>query len=155
VIQVRPATSADVPAMSAVLTASITELCTGDHRNNPEIVARWTRNKSPESVATMLANPDLHMFVAETDGEVAAVGSITTSGEVSLNYVSPNHRLAGVSRALLAAMEDAIRSMGFAEAKLDSTTTAHRFYLGAGWTDTGPAVDHNGLTCHPMRKALE
>jgi GNAT superfamily N-acetyltransferase len=154
VILVRPAVEADLPAMSGVLTASIRDLCGADHHDNPEIVARWTANKTIEGVRAMLANPNSRMFVAEREGEVAAVGSILGDDEIGLNYVHPAHRFRGVSKALLEAMESELRSRGVAEARLVSTTTARRFYLGAGWRDAGPAEDHAGLICYPMRKRL-
>lgn len=140
--------------MSAVLTASITELCTLDHQNDPAIVADWTRNKTPAGVEKMLRNPKLRMFVAERHGAVVAVGAITTEGEVALNYVSPSHRFAGVSRTLLSAMEEVLRQMGITEARLDSTETAHRFYLAAGWHDDGPIDTEGFAPAYPMRKQL-
>lgn len=151
---VRRATEADVEAMSVVMTASITELCIADHRNDPTIIANWTRNKSPEGVRAMLENPDVTMFVAERDGAIAAVGCINARAEIGLNYVNPAHRFAGVSRALLQAMEEALLDRGTTLATLTSTATACQFYRSAGWEDAGPAEDHGGLACHPMRKAL-
>ena len=46
-ITIRKAEPADVAAMSRVLIGSITDLCTADHRNDPEILAGWLRNKTP------------------------------------------------------------------------------------------------------------
>jgi GNAT superfamily N-acetyltransferase len=149
VIVVRPAAEADVPAMSDVLTASIRDLCRADHHDNPEMVARWTANKTIEGVRAMLANPNARMFVAEHGGKIAAVGSILGADEIGLNYVHPAHRFRGVSKALLEAMESDLRNGGVAEAKLTATTTAHRFYLDAGLPE-----DHAGLVCYPMRKRL-
>jgi GNAT superfamily N-acetyltransferase len=154
VITVRPAVAADVPAMSAVLIASITELCAADHRDNPAILARWLRNKTPEQVALMLSNPGAEFFVAEHDGQVAAVGCVNRPDEIGLNYVSPAHRFAGVSKALLAGMEEHLRGRGVSSAKLSSTTTAHRFYLAAGWRDAGACELDFGMTCQPMEKRL-
>jgi GNAT superfamily N-acetyltransferase len=154
VIVVRPAAEADVPAMSDVLTASIRDLCRADHHDDPEMVARWTANKTIEGVRAMLANPNARMFVAEHEGEIAAVGSILGADEIGLNYVHPAHRFRGVSKALLEAMESDLRGRGVAEAKLTATTTAHRFYSDAGWLDAGGLQDHVGLVCYPMRKRL-
>jgi GNAT superfamily N-acetyltransferase len=153
-ITVRPATASDIAAMSEVLTASIRELCVLDHHDDPAILARWTANKTPEGVGAMLANPNGEMLVAEHDGAVAAVGSINQSGEIGLNYVDPGHRFAGVSKALLAEMETRLRERGFAEGKLVSTGTARQFYLSSGWLEAGPAADHGGMLCYPMRKEL-
>jgi GNAT superfamily N-acetyltransferase len=154
VIAVRLAVEADIPAMSAVMTASVTELCAADHRNDPDNIARWNNNKTPEGVARMLANPEQCFFVAERDGEVAAVGAVSKAGMVTLNYVSPAHRFQGVSRALLAHMEQVLRDWGLVEAELVSTTTGRRFYLGAGWVEDGPPDTTGFATSYPMRKVL-
>jgi GNAT superfamily N-acetyltransferase len=154
VIAVRPAAEGDVRAMSEVLTASIRELCAADHRGDPEIIARWTQNKTPEAVGKMLANPTLRMFVAELDGRVAAVGAVTTAGEVALNYVAPAFRFRGASKALLAAMETDIHAAGLEEGRLTSTETARRFYASSGWEDSGPRDDDGFVTGYPMRKRL-
>jgi GNAT superfamily N-acetyltransferase len=154
VIHVRPAAEADIDAMSAVLVASITELCALDHRNDPAAIASWTANKTPAGVAAMLANPDARFFVAEDDGAVAAVGCVLNSNEVGLNYVHPAHRFRGLSRALLAAMEQAMRDTGTTEATVKSTQTAHAFYLRHGWHDSGPLYTGRWIDAWPMRKRL-
>lgn len=152
-IATRPARPDDVPAMSAVLTASILTLCSADHGNDPEAMARWTANKTPQGVAAMLARPDFHLLVAERDGEVMGVGA-TTLNQVALNYVAPDHRFLGVSSALLAAMEAALAEAGHTEALLDSTTTARGFYLRRGWVEAGPKQSYFGIPAWPMKKRL-
>lgn len=150
-IPVRRAIAADIPAMSDVLVASITALCVEDHQNRPEAVAPWLRNKTPEGVGKMLANAAVTMFVAERDGEVAAVGAVNDKREIALNYVSPGHRFTGVSKALLGAMEAAL---GPGEARLTSTATAHRFYRRMGWRDAGEVERAAGMAAYPMLKVL-
>jgi GNAT superfamily N-acetyltransferase len=137
--------------MSALLIASITELCVLDHGNRPEALGPWLANKTPEGVARWFANPDSRLFVAERDGGLAAVGGVNGRREITLNYVSPAHRFAGVSKALLTAMETAL---GPGDARLTSTVTAHRFYRTMGWTDTGELERDGGMVAHPMRRML-
>ena len=50
---IRPAREADVPEMSRVLIASITELCAADHGNRADRLASWTANKTPEGVRAL------------------------------------------------------------------------------------------------------
>ena len=150
-ITIRPATLDDVPQMSAVLIASITELCVADHKNNPEALASWLANKTPESVVQWFANPGGRLLVAERDGEIAAVGAYGTDRMIRLNYVSPRHRFAGVSRAMLGAIESAL---GPGEARLESSLTARQFYLDAGWQESGPPEPHRFVPGYPMRKLL-
>ena len=153
-IAIRRARSADVAAMSRVLIASITELCFADHKADPDIIADWTRNKAPDSVGQWVGEPTLLMLVAERDSEIAAVGCLTRPDEIGLNYVSPEHRFMGVSRALLKALEQRMRENGVSVGTLTSTETAHRFYLGAGWEDAGPPELGHNVPGYPMRKTL-
>ncbi len=150
-ITVRAATVADAEAMSEVLIASITALCVADHQNRPEAVSRWLANKTPDGVRAWFGNPENRLFVVERDGVIAAAGGINTRRQIILNYVSPAHRFAGVSTILLAAMEAAL---GPGDATLDSTETAHRFYLSRGWSDVGAPGQWAGVVAYPMRKVL-
>jgi GNAT superfamily N-acetyltransferase len=152
VILVRNARLADAPAMSAVLIASITELCVADHHNDPKVLAGWLANKTPEAVAKWFDNKDSTLVVAEHDREIAAVGGFNAAREITLNYVSPRHRFAGVSTALLEAME---LGLGAGEARLDATETARRFYKSRGWKVAGEPKQDGGISCHAMRKILD
>lgn len=150
-IRVRAATRGDAPAMSDLLIASITALCVADHQNRPDAVARWLANKTPEGVLKWFDNAANSLFVAERDGALAATGAFNTRRQIILNYVAPEHRFAGVSKALLAAME---QSLGPGEASLASTATARRFYRTMGWTETGETELWAGMVAYPMRKLL-
>lgn len=150
-ISVRPARIEDAEAMSALLIASITELCQADHQGQPEALGRWLANKTPDGVRGFFANPDNWLFVAEADGEMAAVGGCNNAREIILNYVAPAHRFGGASTALLAAMEAAL---GPGEATLSSTLTALRFYLRRGWSESGALERYAGMIAYPMRKQL-
>lgn len=150
-IAVRPGTLADIDAMSDLLVASITALCVEDHHNRPEAVSRWLANKTPDGVRQWFANPHNRLFVAERDGVIAVTGGCNVKREIILNYVSPEHRFAGMSSALLGAMEAAL---GPGEATLTSTVTARRFYLARGWSDAGAVERYAGMIAYPMRKML-
>lgn len=150
-ISVRPARIEDAEAMSALLIASITELCRADHQGQPEALGRWLANKTPDGVRGFFANPDNRLFVAEADGEMAAVGGCNKAREIILSYVAPAHRFGGASTALLAAMEAAL---GPGEATLSSTLTALRFYLRRGWSESGALERYAGMIAYPMRKQL-
>lgn len=153
-ITVRRATEADIPAMSEVLIRSITELCILDHKNDPAAIAAWTANKTPDGVRRMLENPDVQMLVAEHDGALAAVGCVQGGNEIGLNYVHPLHRFRGISRALLAAMEQTMREAGVGEAWLKATQTAHEFYRANGWLDAGDLYTGRWIDAWPMMKRL-
>ncbi|WP_083988994.1 GNAT family N-acetyltransferase [Devosia geojensis] len=153
-VRVRPAHTSDIEAMSRAMTRSIAELCAADHADDPEIIAGWTRNKTPQAVAQMLANPQLSLFVAEIEGMVGAVGAIAGPDTVALNYVSPDHRRRGLSRALLAHMEAEMAARGTDLARLTSTRTALEFYRAHGWQDAGPPELGHNVPGYPMTKRL-
>ena len=65
---------------------------------------------------------DNSLLVAVEDGSIFAVGSVTDAGKITLNYVSPDVRFLGVSRALLGALEGGPQS----EATYDARSPAPR-----------------------------
>ncbi len=140
--------------MSRVLLASIIGLCEADHLGDPAKLAAWTRNKTPDGVATMLANPDMVMFVAEQSGDVLAVGAVTRAGDIALNYVAPEARFSGVSSALLNRLEAELVALGFSEGVLEATATARGFYEKRGWIADGPQASGRMVNGFPMRKRL-
>lgn len=140
--------------MSRVLLASIIGLCAADHHGDAAKLAAWTRNKTPDGVKAMLANPDMVLFVAEASGEVMGVGAVTRAGDVALNYVAPEARFRGFSTALLARLEAELATLGFAEGRLEATATARAFYLARGWVADGPQASGRLVNGYPMRKTL-
>ena len=150
-ISIRDAVVDDAVAAADVRVRSITELCAPDHHNDPAILARWLSNKSPEIFKSWIVQPDNSVLVAIENNTIIAVGSVTDRGEITLNYVLPAVRFRGVSRALLAALEQRARDKGNTRCTLRSTETARRFYRSAGYVEKGPAVAGLGT---PMSKHL-
>ena len=137
---VRDAVAEDVSEICEVLKRSILELCVADHRDDPVILARWLRNKTPESVASWIALPANSMLVAVEGAVIHGVGLVTDVGEINLNYVAPEARFQGVSREVMQALEVRARQRGNTRCTLTSTETARRFYLSGGYTQEGEVV---------------
>lgn len=139
-VSIRPARAQDAAGISRVLTASIRALCGADHGGDPSTIADWLANKTPEAVASWIAS-GARLRLAERGGRLAAVGgwrAAGRTGEILLLYVAPEHRFAGASAALLAAMEAKMAADGLVEARLESTLTARRFYAARGWRAPDP-----------------
>ncbi|CCE11693.1 putative Acetyltransferase, GNAT family [Bradyrhizobium sp. STM 3843] len=152
---IRDATLDDAAEACAVLRASIIQLCTADHHDDPDILSRWLANKTPENVAAWADAKGRSLLVAVEDGAIVAVGGVKDSGEITVNYVAPRARFRGVSAALLAALELRAAERGAQQATLLSTWTAHHFYLARGYQVTGPPQSKFGTTAsYPMAKAL-
>jgi GNAT superfamily N-acetyltransferase len=127
-MRIRDAAPDDASAACEVMRRSITELCAADHRNDPAILGRWLSNKTPEIFRSWI-RPGNSVLVAvdiETDN-ILGVGCVTDDGEITLNYVSPDARLRGVSAALLVDLEKRAIERGNAACRLESTETARRF----------------------------
>lgn len=141
--------------MCDVLRRSIAELCGADHHDDPAILHRWLDNKTPAVVGSWIAHPDNFALVAVEEETVLAVGIVRHDGEITCNYVSPDARFRGVSKAMLARLETTARDHGNDVCHLISTETAHRLYLSAGYEDCGVPQGKFGTTSsYPMLKRL-
>jgi GNAT superfamily N-acetyltransferase len=154
-MEIRDAVVEDAAVGCQVLRRSITELCVADHRNDPAILERWLSNKTPEVFVSWTTQPGNSLIVAVEGGSILAVGSVTDIGTINLNYVSPDARFRGVSRALLGALEARAMERGNAHCTLISTETARRFYRANGYVEEGLPVGKFGTSSgYPMTKLL-
>jgi GNAT superfamily N-acetyltransferase len=156
IIEIRDAVAADAEAACEVMRRSIAELCVADHQDDPKILAAWLGNKHPRFFHAWLAEPDNSVLVAVDGDRIVSVGAVRDGGEITLNYVSPDDRFKGASRALLAALEKRAIERGNDRCTLSSTATARRFYLANGYIETGAARGNFGSqTGFPMAKPLK
>lgn len=145
-MRIRPARADDAEAACDVLRRSIIELCEADHGNDEVLLARWLANKTPAIVAGWIAGS--HVFVAEEDRRLVGVVALTDSGHITLNYVAPEARFRGVSKALMGEVEAKAAQLGCRACTLESTKTARRFYEAAGYRE------HSHLPEGVLGKAL-
>jgi ribosomal protein S18 acetylase RimI-like enzyme len=154
-MKVRDATLDDASAACDVMRRSIAELCVADHRNDPTIVGRWLRNKTPEIFRSWIRPGNSLLVVVEHD-TIWAVGAVTDDGEITLNYVSPDARFCNVSTTLLTKLEERAIERGNEACRLESTETARRFYLARGYSEEGPSRGKFGTTSGcPMSKRVK
>ncbi len=153
-IEIREAIDSDAQQCSAVLCASIRDLCIADHQSDEETITKWTSNKSEKNLRNWILDENTRFYVAESNNEIVGVGAINLPDEVALNYVSPTYRFKGTSRAILEVLENALREAGCAKAKLTSTLTAYEFYQASGWKDVKAIQSWPGLSAHVMEKEL-
>jgi GNAT superfamily N-acetyltransferase len=151
---VRTAIASDAAKACAVLRRSITELCFSDHGGDRSALERWLANKTPENVKAWIEAPSQAVVIVEEAGEILGVGAASAAGEILLNYVSPDARFRGVSKAILQHLESYVLAQGSKKSFLSSTLTAHRFYLAAGYEDNGEPELWAGMSAQPMVKWL-
>src|SRR5258708_23117532 len=127
-MEIGDAVPEDAAAACQTMRRSIAELCAADHRNDPVILERWLGNRTPEIFKSWI-KPDNALLVAVEDDLILAVGCVTDTGEITLNYVSPEARFPGDSDALLRALEARVIESRNKLCTLSRTETARRFYL--------------------------
>ena len=150
-MEIRLARTDDAEQACTVLRRSIQDLCYADHNGDTARLASWLANKTSENVAAWISNPDNRVFVAVEGETILGVAAMTKTGEITLNYVSPDARFRGVSKALIDRLEAQARELGLDRCTLNSTGTAHKFYLSLGYQDQ---IASTRDSCRPMAKAL-
>jgi N-acetylglutamate synthase-like GNAT family acetyltransferase len=121
-----------------------------DHGNDKEFLSKWLANKTPDNLAKWIADENSYTFVAEKSGVIVGVGAITDTGKITLNYVSPDARFEGVSKAMLERLETKAHELGLGRCSLESTLTARAFYISAGYGEN----ESRESPCQPMSKRL-
>jgi GNAT superfamily N-acetyltransferase len=154
-MEIRHATLDDAETTCDVLRRSISELCHADHLGDPGKIEPWLANKNPGNVRLWIATPSNCVLVALIDGKIAGVAASTGANHVTLNYVAPEFRYRGVSKALLARLELHAKEAGAEVCTLKSTKTALAFYRSAGYVEW-PADDRaESSSCYDMAKKLQ
>jgi ribosomal protein S18 acetylase RimI-like enzyme len=98
----------------------------------------------PTASPAELTPPHGVCLVGLLDGEPVAVGAVKGLepgvAEIKRMWVAPAGRSRGLARALLLALEDAARGLGFERVRLDTGPEqphAKALYLSAGYTEIG------------------
>jgi GNAT superfamily N-acetyltransferase len=153
---IRTARRDDVPEMVKVVTRSITDLCAREYRNDLEVLQRWLANKTAANFARWITDDRHFVVVADAEPGIVGVGMIASDGEIQLNYVSPDFRFKGVSKALVHAMEHHARATNLSRVYLASTQLAKRMYESAGYEAIGEFISRFGtLPGVRMQKTLD
>lgn len=107
-----------------------------------QFYGRIDRPGMPSATAEDFSPPDGVCIVGWLDGEPACVGAVKRLGdglaEIKRMYVAPAGRSRGVARALLAALEDQARELGYIRVRLDTGPRqphAQSLYLAAGYRE--------------------
>jgi GNAT superfamily N-acetyltransferase len=112
----------------------------------------------PSAEPSDFAPPGGTFLVAYEHDRAVACGGLKTVGpgvaEVKRMYVVPQARRRGVGRALLSALEDRARSLGFGRARLDCERHNWPFYRAAGYVEIDDYND-NPFADHWAEKQLE
>ena len=153
-IEFRLAGPHDAVDACRVLRRSITECCSADHRDQPEVLQNWLGNKTPDNVTSWIASPSNYTLVALRDGELVGIALLTQAGKLSLCYVLPEMQHLGIGKALLQGVESQARTWGVSVLRLHSTATAREFYTRNGYIFAGKEKSCYGVECDFFWKKL-
>lgn len=141
-----PAGSGDGAAMVAAMVAEMRELYDGLDLDAPGM---------PKAGPAELGPPHGVYLVGYRDGEPVCGGGLKRlpdgTCEIKRMYVVPRARRSGVARALLGALEDAARGLGYRVARLDTGARqphAQAFYEAAGYRRVGNFNDNPAAAFH-------
>jgi GNAT superfamily N-acetyltransferase len=151
----RRAVLTDAPAACDLVRRSIIELCHADHGGDHATLTQWLANKTRDEFERWIGSQRHVAIVAERDGVVVGFGLLNLDGRISLLYISPDARFSGVSKSLLATLEQEALAAGLQRLELESTTTSLRFYTDSGYTPSACSKRGFGVTtCQPLSREL-
>jgi GNAT superfamily N-acetyltransferase len=154
-IVIRRAIPADTVATCELVRRSITELCVADHRRDESTIAAWLSNKTLDNFASWISSPRHVALVAEEARAIVGFALLNRAGTIALLYVAPEFRFSGVSKAMLASLEEHAIAFGITELRLESSATASSFYRERGYLRAGDTVQGVGVTrAFPLSKRL-
>ncbi len=148
---IREARISDAQQVCSVLRTSITELCELDHRRNKKELDAWLANKTVKNIESWINNERINFFVAENNGKIVGVSSISHDGFIGLCYILPEVKGLGFGRQLLKVAEDSVLNLDVQLFTLESTITAKGFYEYFGYVQT--AIKDNGLNYRKFKKS--
>jgi len=134
---IREAIVTDAQQVCSILRTSITELCELDHRRDQKELDEWLSNKTVQNCESWINNERINFFVAESNGKIVGVSSISHDGFVELCYVLPEVKGLGFGGQLLKVAEDSVSNLDVQSFTLESTITARGFYEYFGYIQTG------------------
>jgi GNAT superfamily N-acetyltransferase len=142
----------EVPPASELLAATRAEL--------NDVYETFSRLDNPPLAPAELRAPG-GAYVVGYEGEEAVAGGgvrrlAESVAEIKRMYVCPSARSRGVAAALLAALEDAARALGYTSARLDTGPKqphALRLYRSAGYSEL-PRYNDNPFACFWGEKRL-
>jgi GNAT superfamily N-acetyltransferase len=132
--------AADSRRLIAAMEAEINEI----YEDHPESI------HEVGTAGDLMREPGGSFILVEVDGEAVGCGGLrrldTESCEIKRMYIVPEHRGRGLSRTLLAALEERAKELGYVNVKLDTGDRLPKpkaLYESSGYSQI---PDYNGNT---------
>ncbi|SFX02911.1 Ribosomal protein S18 acetylase RimI [Pseudomonas sp. NFACC49-2] len=153
-IEISTATPSDAGIISRIAERCIRIGCAAEHRNDPRLVAAWTRNSTLARIQPWLADPRLRLTLARLQGRPVGTAMASVNGRIAFCYVQPEWFRRGAGRALVRDIEAWLGDLGVARVRLNSTRTSQGFYRHLGFEQSAEAFAIGGIAAIAMHKPL-
>ena len=151
---IQRANSVYAEEIARLMQRSIVELCVDDHGSDPGTYSPWLASKTGDKVEKLVNGTGRSVAAFNESRSVVGFAMGTPEGEVVFNYVAPEYRFQGISKALLRDLENYFAACGNSHATLTTTLTAEKFHVSRGYKDTGKSKQHLGHSVKVLRKTL-
>ncbi|MGZ3180924.1 MAG: GNAT family N-acetyltransferase [Telluria sp.] len=148
-MQLRRAAAADADAVSALLLG-LAHFCTldPDGKGAEPFLASF----APEALGKLFADPAYRYYLAEIDGQLAAVVALRDNKHLFHLFVREAFQGRGLARQLWEQVRDEALALGNpGEFTVNSSDFAERMYLKLGFVPTAPRQEMHGIAFIPMR----
>lgn len=135
-IEVRPASTDDAHAISAVVIAALRRSNARDY--SAAVIAQVERSFTPDTVAALIDRRAV--FVAVQDEQVVATASLD-GHVVRTVFVHPDRHGQGIGRLLMATLERLARDRQVQTLLVPSSLTAEPFYRKLGFVTVREVLD--------------
>ncbi|MCP2071336.1 UNVERIFIED_ORG: GNAT superfamily N-acetyltransferase [Pseudomonas lini] len=153
-IEISTASPSDAGIISRIAERSIRVGCAVEHRNDPRIVAAWTRNSALSQIQPWLVDPRLRLTLARLQGRPVGTAMASVNGRIAFCYVQPEWFRRGAGQALVRDIEAWLQARGVVQVRLNSTRTSHAFYRHLGFEQSAEAFAIGGVMAIAMHKPL-
>lgn len=149
-----PASGVDAHAIAQLVRRSIIELCDADHENDPKRYEAWLADKTADDFKVSIGGDGPFLIAVDDRKQIIGVCGGSENGQIYLNYILPEVRHKGISKAQMQALEAFYIGKGLTEIRLNSTKTARRLYCALGYVETGEIEICEGITLRSFKKAI-
>ena len=148
-MHIRPATTQDAEAISALISASAHHFLLDPSGRGAE---RFLASVTPQAILGYITSSNFHYLIAEDGPNLAGAVALRNGRHLFHLFVAPTHQRQGLARALWeAAKQGAAKDLKVFT--VNSSPNAVAVYERFGFSATGPRTEMNGIAFVPMEAA--
>jgi len=148
-MHIRPATTQDAEAISALINASAHHFLLDPSASGAE---RFLAGITPQAILGYITSSNFHYLIAEDGPNLAGAVALRDGRHLFHLFVAPTHQRQGLARALWeAAKQGAAKDLKVFT--VNSSPNAVAVYERFGFAAIGPRTEMNGIAFVPMEAA--